>query len=586
MRRSRAFLFVSALTLSAACGGQPAEPKVPPPPPMPTEPAAMPSPPAPNPPAPAPVLTVAADIDARLAKLSSIEMTFDETLIAAEDRVVIKKAVEATQLIHQLFLQQVDPEIPLLRAQLAADPTKAAALRYFDIMSGPWDRLAHEEPFVGTRKRPETGTFYPADLSKAQFEQWVTAHPAQKDALQDYFTVIRRQGADLVAVPFSEAYKTQLEAIAMKLKEAAAASREPTLKAFLDARAAAFTSNQYRESDKVWMDVKGPIEITIGPYETYEDQLEGLKASYEAFVSIRDQAESQKLEVVGKQMDALESNLPVPASVRKKMVGRSQGSPIDVVHLLCNAGQAGVQTVAYNLPNDEQVRKEKGSKKVMMKNVLRGKFDRIVLPITERVLTAEMRKLLNFDAMFSYILMHEVAHGLGPGLVKKADGTTEDVQKSLKELYGGIEEAKADIAGLVSAQYLIDHKVFPKEYEKEIYVAYLATVFRQVRFGVKEAHGRAAVASFNYLVKKGGIVFDRKESRYAIDFGKIKRAVRDLAGEYLTLEGNGDYAGSKAFLDQYAVVSIEMQAMLDTLGAGIPVDIAPLFPIVDRVKTW
>lgn len=585
MSRFRMYAVSAIAVLLTACGGAPAEPKIPPPPPMPSEPAAMPDLINFDQPAPS-TLTVVADIDQRLAKFAPIEMTFEDSLIAPEDRPFVKKLVEINQLVHELFIQQIDTGIPALRAQLAADPSKAAALRYFDIMAGPWDSLAHDEPFVGSAKRPPGGTFYPADLTKDEFEKWIAAHPADKDAFQGFFTVIRRQDKSLIAVPYSQAYKDRLTVLAAKLKEAAALAREPTLKKFLEARADAFLSNQYRDSDKDWMDVKGPFEVTIGPYETYEDELVGLKASFESFVSVRDQAESRKLEVVGKKMDALESNLPIPKDIRKKMTGRSQGSPIDVVHLLCNSGQAGVQTVAYNLPNDEEVRKEKGSKKVMMKNVLRGKFDRIMLPIAERVLTDEMRKHLNFESVFSYILMHEVAHGLGPGILKNADGTTTEVQKALKELYGGIEEAKADIAGLVSAQYLVDTKVLPKSAEKEIYVAYLATVFRQVRFGVNEAHGRAAVASFNYLLKKGGIVYDQKASRYAIDFAKIKGAVRDLAKEYLTIEGHGDYDGAKRFIDQYAVVSPEMQKALESLGAGIPVDIAPSFPVYEKAKTW
>jgi hypothetical protein len=576
---------VSALAaLLAACGGPAPDPKIPPPPPMPPEPAAMPD--AVSFDQPPPALHVAPDIDQRLAKFATLEMTFDDATIAPEDRPLIKKLVEVNRLVHDLFIQQIDTEIPTIRQTLAADPSKAAALRYFDIMAGPWDSLAHDEPFVGTRKRPPGGTFYPADLSKEQFEQWVAAHPQDKDAFQGFFSVIRRGDSGLVAVPYAQAYKDRLTVLSARMKEAATLAREPTLKSFLDARADAFLSNEYRESDKAWMDVKGPFEVTIGPYETYADQLLGLKASFESFISVRDQAESRRLEVVGKKMDALENNLPIPQDVRKRMTARSQGSPIDVVHLLCNAGQQGVQTVAYNLPNDEMVRKEKGSKKVMMKNVLQGKFDRIMLPISERVLTDPMRSLLNSDAVFSYILMHEVAHGLGPGILKNADGSTIEVQKALKELYGGIEEAKADIAGLVSAQYLIDAKVFPKAYDQQIYVAYLATVFRQVRFGVKEAHGRAAVASFNYLFKKGGIVYDDKAARYAIDFRKIKGAVRDLAREYLTIEGHGDYAAAKRFLDEYAVVSPEMQKALDSLGAGIPVDIAPVFPIYDKAKAW
>lgn len=583
--RFRTHLIAIAAAGLVACGGSqpPAQPAVPPPPPPANvEPAAVNEPP----PAPTAPLVIAADIDKRLAKFAAFEMDFNEASVAPELKPVLKKLVEANQLMHELFMQQIDPSVSELRGKLAADPANAKALEYFDIMAGPWDTLAHDEPFIGDKKRPAGGAFYPVDLTKDQFEAFVQAHPDQKEALLGYFTIIRRGEKDLEAVPYSQHYKDTLEKAAKLLREAAALSNEPTLKTFLEARANAFLSNEYRESDKAWMDVRGPIEVTIGPYEVYADQLMGLKATFESFVSLRDIEESKKLETVGKQMDALERNLPLLPRHRNP-AGRATASPIDVVHLLCNAGQSGVQTVAYNLPNDEVVRAEKGSKKVMMKNVLQGKFERIVKPIAAQVLDPKLQELLNFESMFTYILMHEVAHGLGPGIITLKDGTKTDVNKALKEVYPGIEEPKADIAGLVSAQYLIDRKIFPKSYEKEIYVSYLATVFRQVRFGVAEAHGKGAVASFNYLVEKGAIKYDPKTERYDIDFAKIKNATRDLAREYLTFEGDGDYAAAKAFLDKYAVVSPDMQKALDRVAAsGLPIDIAPRFTIYEKIKSW
>ncbi|HQK20774.1 MAG TPA: hypothetical protein PLJ27_25150, partial [Polyangiaceae bacterium] len=483
----RRFLPVLSLVI-AACGGPSPQPSVPPAPMMPEK---QQQPPPPLPPEP-PALTIAPDIDARLAKFATVVMDFDDSTISSDDKKVLAALVDASRMMHELFMDQIDPQIPSIRSQLLSHPT---ALAYFDVMAGPWDTLNHDEPFVGTKARLPGGAFHPADMTKDEFEAFVKAHPDQKDDFLGYFTVIRRHDGALEALPYSKAYADKLGPAAQALRRAASLTNEPTLRAFLEKRADAFLSNEYRESDRAWMDVKGPIEVTIGPYETYADQLLGLKASFEAFVSLRDVEESRKLETIGKQMNALERNLPMTTKQRARMAERHQGSPIDVVQLLCNAGQAGVQTVAYNLPNDEHVRKEKGSKKVMMKNVLRGKFDHIVIPITERVLVADQRELLDFEAMFSYILMHEVAHGLGPGIITLADGSKAEVNKMLREQYGAIEEAKADIAGLVSAQYLIDRGLLPRAYDKPIYVAYLATVFRQVRFGVGEAHGRGAVAS-------------------------------------------------------------------------------------------
>ena len=387
---------------------------------------------------------IADDVDARLAKFAPFVLDFDESALSDKDRKVLVPLVEATQVMHELFLVQVDPNVPELRTQLADHPS---ALRYFDIMAGPWDALNHDDPFVNTKPRPEGGAFYPQDLTKSEFESYVQAHPDQKDAFLGYFSIIRRANNGLEAIPYAKFYEDKLKVAADKLRQAAKLTEEPTFKTFLEKRADAFVSNEYRDSDMAWMDVTGSVELTIGPYETYADQLMGLKASFEAFLSLRDMQESKKLETIGKKMNELERNLPISRKQRARMTVRSQGSPIDVVHLLCNAGQSGVQTVAYNLPNDEYVRKQKGSKKVMMKNVLRGKFDRIVVPISERVLADDVREHLDFEAMFSYILMHEIAHGLGPGIITLPDGGKTEVNKALRDQYSAIEEAKADIAG-------------------------------------------------------------------------------------------------------------------------------------------
>ncbi|MCU0692165.1 MAG: hypothetical protein MUF54_12265 [Polyangiaceae bacterium] len=569
----------------AGCGGGQQEPEIPPVPVMPllsAQAADLKS----NNVTPTPTLTVAPDIHRRLAQFAPVVMDFDETKLATGQKQLLKKLVEASQLMHQLFLLQIDASIPTLRARLAQIPGQEAALRYFDIMAGPWDALKQDEPFIGGTPRPPGGTFHPPDLTKAEFDAFVKANPPQKDALLGYFTAIRRQGDKLQAVPYSKVWSEPLRQASAKLQEAATFATEPTLKEFLDLRAKAFVSNEYRESDMAWMDVTGPVEVTIGPYETYADQLLGLKASFEAFVSLRDESESKKLAIIGAKMNALERNLPMSTEQRKRMAERSQRSPIDVVQLLFAAGQSSVHTVAYNLPNDEYVRKEKGSKKVMMKNVIRGKFDLIVVPIAERVLAKDQRADLDFEAMFSYVLMHEIAHGLGPGLITLPGGTKSEVNKALRDQYGAIEEAKADIAGLVSAQHLIDQGVLPKAYNKQAYVAYLATVLRQVRFGVGGAHGRGAVASFNYLRDKGGISYDPSAGTFGIDFKNIKSAVRSLAEVYLTLQVDGDYNEAKAFLDKHAKVSPEMQQALDRIGADVPVDIRPTFTIQDKMARW
>ncbi len=587
MRPRLRVLALALPMLLAACVEEPAVRVVPPPPPPP--------PPPPQVVSAAPLdvtfkappdLTVVADIDARLAKFAPVNMDFDDSKLTAEEKKILKNAVEAAQLMQELFIRQVDFDGPEIHHSLATDAAAAHAAMYFDIMGSRWDGLDHEAPFVGTTKRPPGGAFYPLDMTKQEFDAHLAANPGDKDAFQGYFSVIRRKEGKLAAIPYSEAYKELLVPAAQKLKDAAAACKEPSLKKFLELRAAAFASNDYIESDKAWMDVSGPIEITIGPYETYADELFQYKASFEAFVALRDQEESKRLEVVGKQMENIEKNLPLDDKYKKDASSRAKGSPIDVVTLLASAGQAGVQTVAYNLPNDERIRKDKGSKKVMLKNILDGKFEHIVKPIAAKVVDEQQLKLLNPEATFAYILMHEVAHGVGPGMITLANGTKSEVSKELKELYGAIEEPKADITGLVNTQFLIDKKIYPKKYEKEIYVAYLATAFRQMRFGLREAHGRGVIASVNFLMQKGAIVHDAKTGHFKIDFGKIKKAVRELSGQYLEIEAKGDYAGAKAFLDKYAVVSPELEKAVASIGSSIPVDITPQFAVYQKMKSW
>lgn len=581
---------VALLVGLAACGDQHMPRSATPVPPTPTDTAATTAAPtaaagAASPQAPLD-RTVAPDLAARLAKFGPFVVDFDDTKLGKEQKTVLKKLVEAGQLLHELFLRQLDERNPERRAALAADASQADALRYFDIMAGPWDGLAHDEPFIGKQARLPGAAWYPADATKTEIEQHLASHPADKDAFTGYFSVIRRQQGKLVAVPYSVAYQPLLAQAAAKLREAAALVTEPTLKRFLELRAAAFASDDYFESDMAWMDVKGPIEVTIGPYETYADQLFQYKASFEAFVALRDVEESKKLEIVSQNVPELEKNLPLDEKHKKAASKKGGTSPIDVVHLLYNAGQSGVQTVAYNLPNDERVAQAKGTKKVMLKNIFQGKFENIVRPIAAKVLADDMLPLLNAEAVFTYILMHEVAHGVGPGFITLADGTKTDVQKALRDLYGGIEEAKADITGLVNGQFLIDKGVYPKAFEKQMYVAYLATAFRQMRFGLKEAHGRSIVSSVSYFLRKGAIGHDAKTGKFRVDFGRIKQAARELSHELLTIEAEGSYDKAKAFFDEYARVRPELEQALNSLGKDIPVDIAPRFTIVEKMRSW
>jgi hypothetical protein len=325
------------------------------------------------------------------------------------------------------------------------------------------------------------------------------------------------------------------------------------------------------------MDLDAPIDVTIGPYETYEDELFGYKAAFEAFITLRDEAESAKLVKFSGYLQELENNLPIDPRYRNPKLGAA--SPIRVVdNVFCSGdGNRGVQTAAYNLPNDEQVVKEKGSKRVMLKNVQEAKFKQVLVPISKVLVDPSQQSQISFDAFFTHILAHELMHGLGPHNIK-VGGRDTNVRKELKELYSTIEEAKADITGLWALQYLIDKGSVDPAMERDLYTTYLTSSFRSVRFGLNEAHGKGQAIQFNYLLDEGAIKLNEAAGTYSIDTSKIKAAVRKLTTEILTIEAEGSYEKAKAMLDKYGLIRPAMQKALDKLS-GVPIDIEPIFTL-------
>ncbi|MDQ5844544.1 MAG: hypothetical protein M3539_04540, partial [Acidobacteriota bacterium] len=389
---------------------------------------------------------------------------------------------------------------------------------------------------------------------------------------------IRRDAAGkLMTVPYSQAYSEFLVPAAKLLREAASLTTNRTLKDFLLKRADAFASDDYYSSDVAWMDLDSPIEVTIGPYETYEDRLFSYKAAFEAYVTLRDQAESDKLVKFGGYLQELENNLPMDARYRNPKLGAA--SPIRVVNEVFSSGEgnSGVQTAAFNLPNDERVVKEKGSKRVMLKNVQQAKFQKTLVPISRVVLAPSELSHLSFESFFTHILTHELMHGLGPHNIT-VNGQATTVRQQLKELSSSLEEAKADITGLWALQYLIDKGVVDKRMERSLYTTYLASAFRSVRFGINEAHGKGMALQFNYLTDEGGIKIDERNGTFSIDHAKIKDAVGKLSREILTIQAEGSYDKAKALLEKYAVMRPAMKNAMDRLG-NVPVDIEPIFPL-------
>ena len=519
------------------------------------------------------------------ARFAPTEIGADLSTISPQDRRVLAKLVGASKIIDALFLRQVWAANDAMLLDLVKDETIAgrARLHYFLLNKGPWSRLDHNQPFVpGAPAKLEGANFYPAGASKADLERWIGSLPeADRTRATGFFTVIRRGlNGSFSIVPYSVEYQGELAQAAALLREAAGLTSEPTLKAFLSKRADAFLSNDYYDSDVAWMELKGTIEPTIGPYEVYEDEVFNYKAAFEAYITIQDETESAKLQKFGGQLQDIEDHLPIDPKYRNKKIGAL--APIAVVNEIFAAGDGnrGVQTAAFNLPNDERVVREKGSKRVMLKNVQDAKFAKTLVPISKVVLPAAARKDLAFEAFFTHILVHELMHGLGPHNIT-VGGRQTTVRQELKETYSFVEEAKADISALFAIQHMIDKGVVPKSLERPLYTTFLASTFRSIRFGVNEAHGRGIAIQLNFLLDQSAVT-TAPDGTFAVNEAKIKDAVTALTREIMTIEVEGNYAKAKALGERLGIVRPSVQKALDRLTA-VPVDIEPRFTTAGRL---
>jgi hypothetical protein len=513
------------------------------------------------------------------ARFAPTDIGTDLSKLSSSDRQVIAKLVEASKIVDAIFLRQVWGGNPGMLMDLARDAsdTGHARLHYFFINKGPWSRLDHNAPFVpgAPAHKPEAANFYPDGASKADIENWLKSLPeGERQRATGFFTVIRRSDRGFTAVPYSVEYQNELTQAAARLREAAAVATEPTLKAFLTSRADAFLSNDYYASDVAWMNLKGTIEPTIGPYEVYEDELFNYKAAFESFITVQDEAESAKLQRFAGELQDIEDHLPIDPKYRNPRLGAL--APIAVVNEVYAAGDGnrGVQTAAFNLPNDERIVAERGTKRIMLKNVQDAKFAKTLVPISRIVLTSSDQGDVDFDAFFTQIVVHELMHGLGPHNISAA-GRQTTVRQELKETYSFLEEAKADISSLFAIQHMIDKGVLPKSLERPLYITYLASTFRSIRFGVTEAHGKGIAVQLNYLLDHGG--FTASNGTFAVDPAKIKAAVEGLTREIMTIQAEGSYAKAKALGDTGVVRPVVQQA-LDRL-TNIPVDIEPRFTV-------
>ncbi len=455
-----------------------------------------------------------ADLQKMTARFAPVDLRVDSSKLSAGDRAALAKMIEASNIINRIFMRQLWTGNLALHVKLNADttPLGKARLDYFWLNKGPWSDLDEHKAFLPgvTERKPPGAAFYPPDMTREEFEAWVkTLSPQGKTQAEGFFTVIKR-GPDrrLTAVPYSEAYSLDLRACAQHLRDAAKATDNATLKHFLETRAAAFLSNDYYASDVAWMDLDAPLDVTIGPYETYNDELFGYKAAFESYVNIRDDAETAKLKFFGDHMQEVENVLPIDAKYRNPKIGAL--SPIRVVNQVFAAGDGdhGVKTAAYNLPNDERVVHEKGSKRVMLRNVQEAKFRTTLTPIAKVVLSPAGQSALSFDSFFTHILAHEMSHGIGPHRIE-VNGRATNPRQELKELYSAIEEAKADVLGLYMLQLFFD-RGYLKHDENNLYTTFLASSFRTLRFGLNEAHGKGMALQFNYLTDKGAFVYQKR----------------------------------------------------------------------------
>lgn len=528
------------------------------------------------------------ELEARVEQFVPVTLDFDHSLLDTRQKALLRKLVEASDRLDRIFQRQVWTENPRLAEALASARGRGAepARRYFEIMYGPWDRLLEDEPFLAVGPKPEGAGYYPQDLEREEVESWLEEHPKQGEGFTSYYTLIQRtEDGGLEAVPYSEIYRSDLEEAARLLREAAELADNPSLADFLRKRADAFLSNDYFESEVAWMRLEDNlVDPTIGPYEVYEDRLFGYKAAFESFLTIRDPAESEKLAVLVEYLPDLERALPIPD--QHKNLDRPFTSPISVVTEIYAAGdtRAGVQTLAFNLPNDPRVREREGSKKVMLKNVVEAKFEQILRPIAGLVMDSPQATEITFEPYFTRILMHELAHGLGPDYVTGSPELT--VNKALQDRYSALEEAKADVAGTHSLRVLGERGVYSGDFVRQVYLSHAADLFRCVRFGVSEAHGKGCLMQFNFLLERGALAHDQAGGTFRVVLDRMPSAIADLSREFLLVQATGDYEGAGRLLERYGgEIPESLRAALARLEA-VPVDIWPRYAVTEEMAGW
>jgi len=529
-------------------------------------------------------LKVAPDLEQRLARFRRVQMPFRPAGLSPREQQLVRKLVEACGYLESIYWRQSDPEGLTLYQSLASstNPRDRKLRAYLKINASRFDLIDNNRPFVGTDPMPPGRGFYPANLTREQVEQYVKEHPDQKAAIYDQFTIVRWHNRQLEAVPYHLAYRSFLGPAAQALREAAKLSQDPAFAKFLQLRADALLTDDYFPSDLAWLDLKNPkFDIIFAPYETYLDDLLGVKGSYGAAVLVRNERESRKLELFQKYVPEIQDALPLAAEDRPSKHGLE--TPMEVMDAPLRAGDLthGYQAVADNLPNDPRVHEQKGSKKLFFKNFMDARVTYVILPVARKVMEPEQAAKVTGESYLLGTILHEISHGLGPAFARTPSGKVS-IREAIGSQFSGLEEAKADAVGMFALKWLVDHDALPKEKLEEYYASYVGDLFRTARFGTAEAHGQAEMMEFNYLSERGAIRRNAN-GRYAIDYEKIPGAIVDLAKELLEIEATGDRQRAENWFKKYDDMPVELKVSLKA-ASGVPVDVDPVFSFKERVK--
>ena len=526
--------------------------------------------------------SVAPDLDARLARFKPVKMTFNAAGLSARERQMVDQLVVALRQLENMFWRQSDPEgLALYKALEKVDTAAARNTRHYLWINGSrWDLVNENEPFVGKLPMPPGHALYPADLTRAQADAYVAAHPDKNALVFDPYTIVRRRSNDLVGTKYHDEYAAFIRPAAAALRKAADLSDDPAFAKFLRMRADALFTDDYFASDIAWLELQNPkFDIIYAPYETYLDDLLGVKTSYGASILIRNDAESQKLALYQKWVPDIQDALPLAPADRPSV--RGHVTPMEVMDAPFRAGDLrhGYQAVADNLPNDPRIHEQKGTKKIFFRNFMDARVNEVILPLASRVMDPAQAKRASAEGYLANTVMHEICHGLGPAFAR-VKGKNVSIREAIGRSFSGLEEAKADVVGMYALKWLVDKGVLPKDRLEEYYASELAGIFRTVRFGTGEAHGRAEMMEFNYYSEQGAIV--KANGRYRVDYSKIGDATARLAKELLEQEATGDRARADAWFNKYDKMPADLKAAL-AAAKDVPVDVDPIFSFPESV---